>query len=158
MVIRVQEYEILDRMRRITGDFAPLLQRIHLEVVSPEGFQARLRGKPILPGEDESEVEPPSVPVRALPASRTIIVEIERLQEMLDKEDRRLQRPLVEGMILREVIFLVTSRQPLPQPRARAEEILRRHWPFQFTALRSLGMTGSGAVSSPAQDSETGEA
>ena len=154
----VQEDEILERMRRITADFAPLTQRISLEVVTPEAFQARLRGKAILPGEHEPESEPPSVPVRALPASRTIIVDMEGLQAMLGREDRRLQRPLVEGMILREVVYLVTSRQPFPQPRARADDILRRHWPFQFAALCSLGMTEAGPGSPPARDSGTEEA
>ena len=153
----MREDEILERMRRITSDFTPLLPEVRMEVLSPEAFQARLRGKPLLPGGREPGAGPPAVPVRALPASRTIMVEMGSLQEILKREDRRLHNPLVEGMVLREVIFLVTSRQPLPQPRARAEEILRRHWPLQYVALDSLGMTVTGPGSPPARDEETGE-
>lgn len=143
-VVEVQRDEILARMRRITGDFEPLLHGIRLEVVPPEGFGARVRGRPILPGVSEPVEETPAIPVRGLPASRTIVVEIEGLMEIIGRENQRLHRPLVEGMILREIIYLATSRQPLPQPRARAETILRRHWPFQYVALHSVEMAESG--------------
>ena len=229
--------EILRIIRRITRDFAPLLPGLRLEVVSPEGFKARVRGKPIIadeatlravlveeaaktrerggwppgkpspgaagspgpersskitkgeeggdrihtgtepaaavpggePPEGEDSVPPkhegrkgeggeeekaPEVkspqsaavgfPLYALPSSRTIMVEMESITERVNREDRRLQRPLVEGMILREVIYLATSCQPFPDPRARAETILRRHWPFQYAALRSVGLTVTG--------------
>lgn len=72
------------------------------------------------------------------------MVEMESLSERVNREDRRLHRPLVEGLVLREVLYLITSGQPLPEPRARAERILRRHWPFQYAALRSVGLTVTG--------------
>ncbi|MBC7246788.1 MAG: hypothetical protein H5T73_03285 [Actinobacteria bacterium] len=186
----MQRDDILRLMRRIVRDFAPLLPGIRLEVVSPEGFRARLRGRPLLadeaslrkalqegegrgsgrassvrrgeqaepgepgetgepveapvPGEPGESVEAPVPLLHTLPSTRTIIVEMEGLYEKVSREDRRLHRPLVEGMILREVIYLATSRQPFPDPRARAEAILRRHWPFQFAALRSVGLTMTG--------------
>ena len=229
--------EILRIMNRIARDFSPLLPGLRLEVIPPEGFRARMRGKPIIadertlravlmevapggevgrkptgrafPGgskrgaEASSKVEaaegekrpakplggknppfagPPSgVPagergtvaghgkpgaegltrertrevrawkdaapkylLYALPASRTIMVEMESLAERINREDRRLHRPMVEGLVLREILYLITSGQPLPEPRARAERILRRHWPFQYAALRSVGLTVTG--------------
>lgn len=87
-------------------------------------------------------------PLYALPSSRVIMVEMESLAERVNREDRRLHRPLVEGLVLREVLYLITSGQPLPEPRARAERILRRHWPFQYAALRSVGLTVTGFESS----------
>jgi hypothetical protein len=234
----VQGDEILRIIRRITRDFAPILPGLRLELISPEGFRARVRGKPIIAdqamlravlGEEAGgaggrggrpwgraalgsaakgegperseetakgkghlnepypeagpafavsggkvpEVKKPIPPGRgspegeerkgekvreektregpaeryplyALPSSRTILVEMESLAERVNQEDRRLHRPLVEGLVLREVLYLITSGQPLPEPRARAERILRRHWPFQYAALRSVGLTVTG--------------
>lgn len=87
----------------------------------------------------------------ALPSSHTILVEMESLAERVNREDRRLHRPLVEGLVLREVLYLITSGQPLPEPRARAERILRRHWPFQYAALRSVGLTVTGFEKPPGE-------
>ncbi len=178
----MQGEEILRIIRRITRDFAPLLPDLRLEVVPPEGFRARVSGKPIIADEamlrsvlNEEAVGGPrkgrplreqapgsatsgermwgekkrrnsaeGSPLCALPSSRTIVVEMESLEERVNREDRRLHRPLVEGLILREVLYLMTSRQPLPDPRVRAEHILRRHWPFQYAALRSVGLTVTG--------------
>ena len=177
----VQRDDILRLMRRIVRDFAPLLPGIRLEVVTPEGFRARLRGRPLVadetslqeilegsgeggssplstaetggvmepgkPGEagEPGEGEKPPVPLlHTFPSTGTIIVEMDGLYEKVSREDRRLHRPLVEGVILREVIYLATSRQPFPDPRARAETILRRHWPFQYAALRSVGLAPTG--------------
>lgn len=186
----MQRDDILRLMRRIVRDFAPLLPGIRLEVVSPEGFQARLSGKILLadeaslrralreggsrhsssaslketegsrppresresggPGEpgmlteSGKRGETPTPLLHTFPSTRTIIVEMDGLYEKVSREDRRLHRPLVEGMILREVIYLATSRQPFPDPRARAETILRRHWPFQYAALRSVGLASTG--------------
>ncbi|MBC7252894.1 MAG: hypothetical protein H5T72_02850 [Actinobacteria bacterium] len=229
--------EILRIMNRIARDFSPLLPGLRLEVIPPEGFRARMRGKPIIADErtlravlmeeaprnnvagrppgrvfpggpkrcekasskveaaesvkrhakplaekDPSFTGPPSgvpeedrgsnagrgkpggegrkreqareetawkdaapkYPLYALPASRTIMVEMESLAERINREDRRLHRPMVEGLVLREILYLITSGQPLPEPRARAERILRRHWPFQYAALRSVGLTITG--------------
>lgn len=189
--------EILRIIGRITRDFAPLFPGLRLEVVSPEGFKARVRGKPIIAdeaalrevlveeaartrektrektedpilpkrkgrkGEGGEEKKVPEVislkgaaaryPLYALPSSRTIMVDMESLTERVNREDRRLQRPLVEGMILREVIYLATSLQPSPDPRARAETILRRHWPFQYAAMRSVGLTVTGFEKPPGE-------
>ncbi len=225
----MQGEEILRIIRRIIRDFAPLLPGLRFEVVPPEGFRARARGKPIIadeamlhavleeasdaprrrvgtegapaggpartgagvagegegsrrarpcvgpafrepgkgsPGEvtsvpgaggarkfaengerrGEAAREGAEVryPLYALPASHTIMVEMESLTERVNREDRRLHRPLVEGLVLREVLYLITSGQPLPEPRARAERILRRHWPFQYAVLRSVGLTVTG--------------
>jgi len=204
----VQRDEILGIIRRITRDFTPVLPGLRLEVVPPEGFRARLRGKPLVadekmlrdllkeiseageggergsrsryeagragPGgtardkgkEQERRKRPPEsrasreergpeegsspgslpekVPLYALPSSLTIMVEVENLVERVNREDRRLHRPLVEGLVLREVLYLMAARQPLPDPRYRAENILRRHWPFQYAALRSVGLTVTG--------------
>ncbi len=155
--------DLLIIMRRIVRDFSPLLPGMRLEVVSAEAFRARMHGKPILPGEaldgmrtsappekgsrdeawDEAREEaPPPYPLHAFPSTRVVMVDVEGLRTLIGGEDRRLQRVLVEGMILREVIYLATSRQPLPDPRGRAETIFRRHWPFQYTALRSAGFLG----------------
>lgn len=234
----MQGDEILGIIRRITRDFAPILPGLRLEVVSPEGFRARVRGKPIVAdeamlravlgeerggagrsgarareraalggapgggrtsgeggnagaprasgkvrtgtkagdaariggvpggetrgvsdrtgpgaeggkrekaGEERSrEGAAERYPLYALPTSRTIMVEMKSLSERINREDHRLHRPLVEGLVLREVLYLITSGQPLPDPRARAERILRRHWPFQYAALRSVGLTVTG--------------
>ncbi len=159
--------ELLVIIRRIMRDFSPLLPGMRLEVVSGEAFRARLRGRPILPGEDtggdtespypaapmergrrkeagdEAREEPPShYPLHAFPSTRVVMVDVEGMRALIGEEDRRLQRVLAEGMILREVIYLATSRQPLPDPRGRAETIFRRYWPFQYTALRSVGFVG----------------
>jgi len=134
--------ELLVIMRRIVRDFSPLLPGMRLEVVSGEAFRARLLGRPILPGEVSREEEPPLYPLHAFPSARVIMVDIEGVRGLVGGEDRRLQRVLAEGMILREVIYLATSHQPFPDPRGRAERIFRRHWPFQFTALRSAGFVG----------------
>jgi hypothetical protein len=131
-------------MRRIIRDFAPLVPGLKLEVVSPEGFQARIRGKFLSADGSVPREVPEETPIQALPSSLTIVVEVESLAERVSREDRRLRRPLVEGLILREILYLMTVRQPLPDPRSRAENILRRHWPFQYAALRSLGMTVTG--------------
>lgn len=265
----MQRDEILRIIKRITRDFAPLLPGLRLEVVPPEGFRARVRGKPIVADEstlravlveeaakalrrkaglrDKGPLEvaprgsghtwsgggwnrskegtPPgraaggggiplaTKPVKgegraektretkdgafaalgagtpeaeklsppgarspeeehgehgagertvrkdvegkyllyALPSSRTILVEMEGLTERVNREDRRLHRPLVEGLVLREVLYLITSGQPLPEPRARAERILRRHWPFQYAALRSVGLTVTGFEKPPGE-------
>ena len=157
--------ELLTILRRIVRDFSPLLPGIRLEVVSGEAFQARLLGKPILPGEafgglssaappqghkqEEArdaphEEAPPLYPLYAFPSTRVVMVDVEGMRTLIAEEDRRLQRVLTEGMILREVIYLATSRQPFPDPRSRAEIILRRHWPFQYAALRSVGLTIGG--------------
>ncbi len=174
----MQRDEILGLMRRIARDFAPLLPGIRLEVVPPEGFRDRLRGKPLVAdeatlrktleerrerasapasaaepegpmesvgaGKQEEQRGEATPPLISFPASRTILVEMEALCRTVAREDRRLHRPLVEGLMLREVIYLVTCRQPFPDPRARAETILRRHWPFQYAALRSVGLTVTG--------------
>ena len=149
------EEEILRTVRRIVRDFAPILPGVRLEVVSAEAFQARLRGRPILPGETPRgpgaagapaeaarEGAPPAYPLHAFAPTRVVMVDIEGLSGLVNREDRRLQRVLVEGMILREIIYLATSRQPLPDPRGRAEAILRRYWPFQYAAVRSTGLVG----------------
>lgn len=165
----MQKEEVLRIIRRITRDFSPLLPGLRLEVVSPEGFRARLQGKPLIADEDalqevlkeveggggsappgDLSVESSSPLLCGFPASRTIIIELEGLSRRVSREDRRLHRPLVEGLILREVLYLMTSRQPLPDPRSRAENILRRHWPFQYAALRSVGLTVTGFQRPPA--------
>ncbi|MDI6830800.1 MAG: hypothetical protein QME88_05635 [Actinomycetota bacterium] len=159
--------DLLVIMRRIVRDFSPLLPGMRLEVVSAEAFRARLQGRPLLPGEvlngtrryappeggsrdetyeearDETREEaPPPYPLHAFPSTRVVMVDVEGVRTLIGGEDRRLQRVLVEGMILREVIYLATSRQPLPDPRGRAETIFRRHWPFQYAALRGAGFLG----------------
>ncbi len=142
----MREDEILTILRRIVRDFSPMMPGVRLEVVSPEAFRARLRGRPILPGEGLGDGETPGAgepllyPLQAFPATRVVMVDIEGMLALIGGEDRRLQRVLAEGMILREVIHLATSHQPLPDPRGRAERIFRRHWPFQYTAMRSAGL------------------
>lgn len=149
--------DLLAILRRIVRDFSPLLPGMRLEVVSSEAFRARLLGKPILPGEaleglrpaappqgDRQEEASPLYPLHAFPSTSVVMVDVEGMRALIAEEDRRLQRVLTEGMILREVIYLATSRQPFPDPRSRAETILRRHWPFQYAALRSVGLTVSG--------------
>lgn len=116
------------------------------------GQESRLREAPDVASSEESEPkqaikdapwkEHPVYPLHAFPSTRVVMVDVEGMRALIGGEDRRLQRVLAEGMILREVIYLATSRQPLPDPRGRAEIILRRHWPFQYTALRSVGLLG----------------
>lgn len=142
-----EEDEILGTMLRIAGDFQSMLPELRVEVLSLDAFTARLAGRPLIAGQaaPEEETEEPvrhELPVRALAASRIIMVEMEALRQRVLREDRRLRRPLVEGLVLREILYLITCRQPMPEPRARAEAILRRHWPFQYTVLRCLGLAG----------------
>ncbi len=149
--------EMLLTMRRIVRDFSPLLPGLRLEEVSPQAYRARVKGRPILPAEEIEDTGHPPYPRHSLPTTRLVMVDIEGLGKLIGGEDRRLQRVMTEGMILLEVIYLATSRQPLPDPRGRAESILRSHWPFQYTAVRSAGLIagrrgGPGDVSGRAGD------
>jgi len=153
----MREEEILGIMRRIVRDFSPLLPGLRLEAVSPEAFRARIRGKPVLPGEKPEVGGSMLYPLHAFPSRLLVMVDIEGIAALIGREDRRLQRVLAEGMILFEVIYLAASRQPLPDPRGRAESILRRHWPFQYTAVRCAGFiaerrTGTGLAGDHVRD------
>ncbi len=134
----MENEEILSIMQRITRDFAKLIPRIKLEVVSSQAYHARIKGRPLLPQERPEEMETSLYPLRALPSSCTILVDLEGTRVLVEKEALRLRRPLVEGLILREIIYLAVHLQAFPDAMSRAEAILRRHWPLQYTLVKDL--------------------
>lgn len=122
-------------MRRITGDFRPLLPGLEIEFLQPEAFAARVRGRPILIRNEPDANVPPSSPIHSFIKSTRILVNREVLAERLDGETRELRRLLVEGLILDEILYLALARESEFFTRTRSRAILRRYWPLQYFAV-----------------------
>ncbi len=134
----MESEEILTIMQRITRDFAKLIPQVKLEVVSSQAYQARIKGRPLLPHEDQEDTETGLYPLRALPTSCMILVDLEGTRGLVEKEAPQLRGPLVEGLILREIIYMAVCIQAFPDAISRTEAILRRHWPLQYTLVKDL--------------------
>jgi len=128
--------EIKNLMCRIINDFSPLLPGLRIEFLEADAFNARVRGRPLLPGEEREDAEPPPAPIHSFVPNNRIIVSREGIVAHTQKEAVELRRPLVEGLILREIIYLAMARIPRPLPRMRADRILRRYWPLQYVTLQ----------------------
>jgi hypothetical protein len=133
--------EIASIMKRIASDFTPIIPQLRLEFLSPEAFHARMQGKPLLAWEILDSIERPAYPLHSLPGLKQIIICLEEVEQMVNLEAELLRRPLVEGMILKEILTIAVWQEAHPDPQAHAEKVLRRHWPFQYAALlgKNLG-------------------
>ncbi|MEJ5186636.1 MAG: hypothetical protein WHT46_06105 [Candidatus Geothermincolales bacterium] len=134
--------EIQRRIERISRDFSPLIPGLKVEFLSSEAYMARLRGKPIMPWEAGKKVKVDAPPLHSSIKNNQVLVCREALLEAVHREPRELRRPLVEGLILYELLYLAVARGPEMYPRARAEAILRRYWPLQYCALQGIIIGG----------------
>jgi hypothetical protein len=130
----MDDREIEETISRIVNDFTALVPHLKAEFLRPEAYQARISGKLHIPGED-LELTHPVYPLLSLPERNTILVCTNEVGALVRREAHRLRGALVEGLILNEIIFLALSRGPEPDPRTKAEAILRRHWPLQYATL-----------------------
>jgi hypothetical protein len=130
----MDDREIEEIISRIAKDFSQLMPRLSVEFLKPEAYSARISGRVFLPGEDP-DTDFSVYPLQALPQGSTILVCTEEVGSLVRREAPRLRGALVEGLILNEIIFLALSRGTEPDPRTKAEIILRRHWPLQYATL-----------------------
>jgi hypothetical protein len=136
--------EIQRRIERISRDFSPLIPGLKVEFLSSEAYMARLRGRPILPWEADKKVRVDAPPLYSSIKNNMVLVCREALLETVHREPKELRRPLVEGLILYELLYLAVARGPEVYPRAKAEALLRRYWPLQYCAVQGI-VIGGGA-------------
>lgn len=130
--------EIQKRIERIVRDFSPLIPGLKVEFLGSQAYMARLRGRPILPWEKQDEVKVEAPPLHSSIKNNLVLVCREALVEKVHSEPRELRRPLVEGLILYELLYLAVASGPEMYPRAKAEALLRRYWPLQYCALQGV--------------------
>jgi hypothetical protein len=116
---------MLEVMQRIVNDFQSRLPDLDLRPLEPSAFAA-------------AAPEGWGYPLYASPNSGSVLVDREGLVRLVDEEESRLHRPLVEGMILAEVLYLIGAKEGAENPRLEADELLTRHWPLQYVVLREL--------------------
>lgn len=136
--------EIMARMHRIVRDFSPIAPDLKVEFLREDAYAARIRGKPLLPGEKEPEGMHEFPPLHSSIKSNIISVSSRAVMELVREERPQLRRPLVEGLILNEILYLLVARGPEMFPRAKAEALFRKYWPLQYytvhgTPLREKG-------------------
>lgn len=134
--------EIERLISRIVKDFSYLLPGLQVEFLRAPAYQARISGKIILPDEQSMQLAAAVYPLHSILETNEVLVCIEEVVALLGREAEQLQHPLVEGLILNEILFLAVARGPDPDPRARAEAILSRYWPLQYVTLYGRTLLG----------------
>jgi hypothetical protein len=126
--------EIEKIISRIVKDFSYLIPGLSVDFLKAPAYQARVVGRLTVPGDSEPMV-PAVYPLHSLLETNKVLVCIEEVGALLEREAYELRRPLVEGLILNEILYIAISRGPEPDPRSKAESILSRYWPLQYVTL-----------------------
>lgn len=127
--------EIESIIARIVKDFSHLVPGLAVQFLTTEAYQTRVACRISAAGEESQEILSPAYPLHSIPQTRKVLVCTEEVAALLAREAPELRRAMLEGLILNEILFLAPSRGPERGPRAKAEEILCRHWPLQYTTL-----------------------
>ncbi len=103
--------EIESIIARIVKDFSHLVPGLAVQFLTTEAYQTRVAGRISAAGEESQEILSPAYPLHSIPQTSKVLVCTE------------------------EVAALLAREAPELGPRAKAEEILCRHWPLQYTTF-----------------------